>query len=301
MFGSQAATQLTYTQLRALQISLVFSFTILLQCVWVYPKAPVTAYVLLLIYAGFDNGTTLQRTYYRYLGTVYGIFLGFFFWYIGHIDYRLILLVCPITIYLAYFFSSHAYHIPTVFTVCTALLGMGYYGTYLHEDIKYLLVDFFMCSLIAFVMILFFEYFIFRRYQHMRRFIIESQTATITHLLNLVDYLNQPKVTRKEWFDECAKLIANLANTEKLLGNAHFMKRSMEEFGEEFNDFIDQVNQLYSHFKALYFALHLEPNAAIDVTQFIHTINHELLRLKHLVSSDLAANLWGKQSYVTYR
>lgn len=293
--------QLTYTQLRALQISIVFAFTLLIQFWWRYPNAPLTGYVLMLIYAGFDNGSTIRRAYYRFLGTLFGIIVGSFLWIIGNLDHRLIILIFPILIYCVYFFSDHDYNLPALFAVCSALVGSGYYAAYEGTSTaRYLALNYTICSIIAFFILIIFEYMLFRRFNHMRRFVIESQTAMLINLFNLVTYLNHSHTTsRKSWFDECAKLIDNLKQTERLLMNTQFVIGEKVAFGSEFQFFFERVNQIYGQLKSLYFATHCQKNSITDLSEITNQVNRDIYQLEALYSKELETIDWdNKHIYV---
>ena len=120
--------KLSYRSLRAVQISMVLFFTIIIQQLFLFPRAGWIGFSVMMIYAGFDNGTTLFRAYHRFLGMFLGLFIGYVLWFFGHLDYRLLIIILPLTIYLAYFLAGHAYSIPTVFTVSTAVIGTGYFA-----------------------------------------------------------------------------------------------------------------------------------------------------------------------------
>ena len=61
MFG-----KLSYRSLRAVQISTVFCFTIIVQEGLRYPRAGWTGFAVMMIYAGFDIGTTILRADLRF-------------------------------------------------------------------------------------------------------------------------------------------------------------------------------------------------------------------------------------------
>lgn len=281
------ATQLTYTQLRSVQISIVFTVTVFVEFLWRYPNAAITGYILMLVYAGFDNGTTLKRAYHRFLGSSFGIILGSFLWIIGNLDHRLMILIFPIILYFVYFFADHEYHLTTIFTVCGALAASGYYAAFYGYDVRHLMNDYAMCSMIAFVILIIFEYIFFRRYNHMRRFVIESQTNTIIHLFQLIKFLNQKVHSHKIWFNECAHLIENLNQTRRLLQNTHFVLGAREEFGNEFQLFFHQVNRIYGQIKGLYYASHYQKQSPEELQLQLEQINLDLQRLKTQFSDTL--------------
>ncbi|AHE66243.1 hypothetical protein Loa_00674 [Legionella oakridgensis ATCC 33761 = DSM 21215] len=186
---------LDYRAVRGIQISVVFTFTIFVQEFLRYPRAGWTGFAVMMIYAGFDNGTTLSRAYQRFLGVLLGLLSGYFLWFLGHIDYRTLIILIPMTVYLAYFLVGRAYSIPTVFTVNTSIIGTGYFNPSSSSfSITSFLIDYLICTLIAFTIILVFEYFEFRRYHMMHRFIQDTQTEVVARLNKLTNLLNKKKL-----------------------------------------------------------------------------------------------------------
>ncbi|WP_019216969.1 FUSC family protein [Legionella tunisiensis] len=67
-----------------------------------YPRAGWTGFAVMMIYAGFDNGTTIFRAYQRFLGVLLGLFSGYILWFIGHVDYRTLIIILPMTVFLLF-------------------------------------------------------------------------------------------------------------------------------------------------------------------------------------------------------
>src|SRR5580704_9677724 len=182
MFG-----KLIYRSLLGIQISIVFFFTIIVQELFHFPRAGWIGFAVMMIYAGFDNGTCILRAYHRFMGMVLGLFSGYLLWFLGHLDYRILIIIIPITIYFAYFLAEKAYSVPTVFTVNTSVIGTGYFDTSRSTfPITYFLIDYLMCTVIAFAIILVFEYFWFRRYNLMNLFIKDTQADVVRKLYRLI-------------------------------------------------------------------------------------------------------------------
>jgi uncharacterized membrane protein YccC len=276
--------QLSYRTLRALQISTVFTFTIFLIELLRFPHAGWTGFAVMMIYAGFDNGTTLFRAYHRFLGVLLGLLSGYGLWFIGHLDYRLLILIFPVTIYLAYFLVGQAYSIPTVFTVNTSIIGTGYFDLQETFSLSFFLVDYFFCTVIAFAIILVFEHFWFSRYSMMNRFIYDTQIEALTALNHLVSLLEQDKIHRKTWFSGCLKLTSHLFEMSNLIQNNQFLMRSKQAVGDEFSEFNELANKSFVGIKALYLAHHTKRHRKYDYLQLRSEVHEAVRRLSLLVA-----------------
>lgn len=282
MFG-----KLSYRSLRAVQISTVFAFTIIVQQLLLYPRAGWIGFAVMMIYAGFDNGTTILRAYHRFWGMLLGLLSGYLLWFLGHIDYRLLLIIIPITIYFAYFLAGQAYSVPTVFTVNTSVIGTGYFDTSVGVfPLTYFLTDYLMCTLIAFVIILLFEYFWFSRYNLIHLFIEDNQAEMVRKLYHLVHLLNQNKVHRSDWFEACVAYTATLFEMERLAQNAQFIRRAKGTIGVEFNQFLALNSQIFINLKALYISGYTKRHRKYDYNVLFEQTQKDLKSLKGLIRAE---------------
>ncbi|CEG56131.1 FUSC family protein [Legionella fallonii] len=279
MFG-----RLSYRSLRGIQISVVFFFTIIVQELLHFPRAGWIGFAVMMIYAGFDNGTTILRAYHRFLGMLLGLLSGYLLWFLGHVDYRLLIIIIPITIYLAYFLAGQAYTVPTVFTVNTSVIGSGYFDTSRSTfPLTYFLLDYLMCTVIAFAIILVFEYFWFRRYNVMSLFIKDTQADVIRKLYRLIHLLNQDKISRSDWFDACITYTDSLFEMDKLARNSQFLIISEGVLGDHFNEFVALNNHIFIRLKALYLATYTKRRRKYDYNLLLQEVQADLKRLKILV------------------
>lgn len=278
--GNQA---FTYLELRCIQISTVFFFTFFVQEWLRYPRAGWTGFAVMMIYAGFDNGTTIFRAYQRFLGVLLGLFSGYILWFIGHVDYRTLIIILPMTVFFAFFLVGREYSVPTVFTVNASVIGSGYFSTEHSLTVTYYIIDYTLCTLIAFGIILVFEYFWFRRYQLMERFISHTQAEVIDDLYILVRLLNQGKIRRTEWFRACIKLTDSLFAVNMLIRNAQFIIKSEGAVGDEFNQFVELTNRIFIGLKALYMAYYTKRYHKFDYYQLFQQVQADLVRLKAFV------------------
>ena len=117
-----------YRKTRALQICLVFATALAIQRLLGYSHAGWIGFAVMMIYAGFDRGASLQRTYHRFWGAILGLLLSYILWLMGQVDFRLILVIVPVLVFMAYFSLGKLYAFPTIFTVTLTALGTDYYG-----------------------------------------------------------------------------------------------------------------------------------------------------------------------------
>ena len=276
---------LSYRAIRALHICIVFGFIIFVQEFLRFPQAGWAGFSLMMIYAGFDNGTTLFRAYHRFWGMILGLFSGYILWFIGHLDYRLLILIIPVTVFFAYFLVGRAYSVPTIFTVNTAVIGTGYFAAHSEFSITAFLVDYTVCTIFAFVTCVVFEFFIFRKYGLMKRFIADTQKDVVNHLLGLINLLNQEKIDRNRWFNACINFNRSLNEVNNLVNNSAFEHSSEAVVGDEFNRFVLLTNKIFVALKALYSAYYTKRYHKHDYNQLFLQVQQDLIELQQLVNS----------------
>lgn len=277
---------LSYRAIRALQICVVFSFTIFVQEFMSFPHAGWIGFSLMMIYVGFDHGTTLFRAYHRFLGMVLGLLSGFVLWFLGHLDYRILIIIIPLTIFLAYFLVGHAYSVPTIFTVNTAVIGTGYFASSVTTTVNNFIYDYTFATIIAFVICVLFEYFWFRHYGLMKRFINDTQENILNLLKAMVVQINQEKINRLEWFDICLNLNQSLNEVNALVHNAEFEYSSERVVGEEFNQFVELTTSIFISLKALYSAYYTNRFHKHDYNKLVMQVENDLKCLEQLINHD---------------
>lgn len=290
MFSKLSSPNLSYRTLRALHICIVFTFTIWFQEILRFPRAGWVGFAVMMIYAGFDSGTTLFRAYHRFWGMLLGLFSGYLLWFMGHLDYRTLILIIPLTVFFAYFLVGHAYSVPTAFTVNTAVIGTGYFYAHNSFSITFFLVDYAICTVFAFVIILLFEYFWFRRHHMMQRFIRDTQNEVLQHLSELVNLLNQDKIQRTKWYHGCVALNRSLNEVNNLVRNAQFLHSSEQAVGDEFNYFVALSNRIFVALKALYSAYYTKRYHKHDYFDLYNQVQADLAQLASLLEHKISIN-----------
>ncbi len=278
-----AGKVMSYRALRCMQICTVFLFTIIVQEWLGYPRAGWTGFAVMMIYAGFDSGTTILRAYHRFLGMFLGLFTGYICWFIGHLDYRVLIMILPLSVFLAYFFAGRIYSIPTAFVVNASVLGIDYFNIDPYATITYYIEDYALTTTVAFVMIVLFEYFWFRHYGMMRRFIIDTEAEVLQDLNGLVYLLNQGKVRRTDWFNSCLKLTRSLHEVGVLIQSAPFMIRYERAVGGNFVEFVALGNRIFIGLKALYICYHTKRYHKFDYYQLFQQVQADIVQLKTLI------------------
>lgn len=173
-----------YRQTRAFQISLVFATALAVQRVLGYSHAGWIGFAVMMIYAGFDKGASLQRTTHRFWGAVLGLLLSYFLWLLGQFNFRLILTIIPLIVFLAYFSLGKLYAFPTIFTVTLTALGTDYYGKS-DYGVPNFFVDYLLSTIVAFLLCFLFESYLFRNSQLSYKFYLDLQKTIITKLIRL--------------------------------------------------------------------------------------------------------------------
>lgn len=275
---------LSYRAQRALRICTVFTITVAIQEILRVPHAGWIGFAVIMIYAGFDNGTTLFRAFHRFWGMLLGLLSGYVLWFIGHLDYRTLIIIIPLTIFFAYYLAGHAYSIPTAFTVNTAVIGTGYFYAHNNYSITFFIVDYALCTIIGFAIILVLEYFWFRRHRLMTRFIEDTQLEIFKRLQALVELVNQETIRHSEFFRRCMALNSNLTEVNNLVASSKFLLSSEEAVGDEFNRFIELSARIFVSIKALYSAYYTKRYHKHDYYQLYQQVQNDLQELGQLLA-----------------
>lgn len=175
-----------YRTTRALQICIVFVTTLLLERLLNFNRAGWIGFVVMMIYVGFDAGASIHRTLHRFWGTVLGLLLSYLIWKLALLDFRLLLIVIPVVVFLAFFSLCKFYAYPTIFTVTLTFLGTAYFSPSNYEA-YYFFFDYFRATAVAFFICFLFEGWIFRKSGLTQKFYYDLQKS----ILNELDHLYQ--------------------------------------------------------------------------------------------------------------
>jgi len=147
---------------RGLQIVITFTITIFIQEWFRYPFAPYTGFVVMMIFIGFDVGMVKDRGRHRFYGALLCGLAGFLYWYLGHLNYRAILILIVIWVFCYIYFLNHAYLTGTFFTMSLTLIGKGYLDTQGKVYATEMISDIFISTVFAYIIIMFMHEWLFK-------------------------------------------------------------------------------------------------------------------------------------------
>lgn len=264
---------------RALQIGVVFFTTLIIQWAMNFQHAAWIGFAVMMIYAGFDTGTSLHRTSHRFLGTSLGLILSWFLWALGVLNYRLLYLIIPVIVFLSFASLGKRYAIPTIFTVTLTALGTDYFAPSDYQ-VRNFFFDYFRSTYIAFTICIVFESIIFRKKNLTHLFYLESQQHIIHNLEQLLAVL-QKKILRERDF-----LRLSVACNIKILEFEQFLSTSVYDYHvkqsrftdlEEFNKIVQET-----YFLLRYIFVHHD---TIDKDRE-SAVSHHIQQLKALVGRE---------------
>lgn len=271
-----------YRRLRGIQISAVFTITILIQEFFHIPHAGWMGFAVMMIYVGFDNGTTIVRAFHRFVGMLLGLLSGYVLWFIAHLDYRTLTITVPMCVFFAYFFTGREYSVPTIFTVNTSVIGTAYFYDHSSFTVTGFLADYLACTIFAFSLIIVCEYFYFKPNRMMRYFIYDIETHVLNSLITLTTTLGRKRISHYEWFKHCIEVTSHMSNMNELLTSAQFIKQSNEAVGGDFKLFVRLSNRIYRNQKALYFAHYGKRYGTKKYFRLFDQVLFDLSELKHI-------------------
>lgn len=244
-------SNLDFRTIRSLQICLVFTASITLETMLHIPRAAWVGFTVMMIYVGFDAGSTLHRTLHRFWGVILGLFLAYILWFIGHVDYRLLFLIIPILVFFAYFVLGRFYTYPTIFTVTLTVLGPDYFGSHGYY-VTWFFSDYLICTILALCICVFFEYYVFRGYDMTRRFYVDLHKEIIKQLMGLLAIVKQDKVNKSNFIrktvDFNKKVIELNTFTQMTVHNYHASGNlilEMKQFSQEMNQAYQNLRRLF--------------------------------------------------------
>ena len=207
-----------FRSIRALQICIVFAATLLLERLLGFSRAGWIGFVVMMIYVGFDAGSSLQRTFHRFWGTMIGLLLSYLLWWLGLLDYRLELTIIPIVVFFAFFSLGKFYAFPTIFTVTLTSLGTAYFSP-TNYDAYYFFFDYFRATLVAFIICIGFDGLFFKNAKITRAFHQDLRAQIVSVLQQLFTQVTAATHRKKSFFlnksAHCHLKIAELAVFER--------------------------------------------------------------------------------------
>lgn len=251
-------TTLDYRKIRALQISLVFATALAVQRLLGYSHAGWIGFAVMMIYAGFDKGASLQRTTHRFWGALLGLLLSYILWIIGQIDFRLIVLIIPVIVFMAYFSLGKLYAFPTIFTVTLTALGTDYYGGNDYA-VPNFFFDYLLSTIVAFLLCFLFEYYLFRNSQLSYQFYLDLQQRILVHLTKLFKIVTERPLRESSYLKISTVLNTNLLELYTFVDTTQHETHPEIKLLKELAIFGSTVQQVYHNIRRL-FVLAPHPN-----------------------------------------
>ncbi|CDZ78953.1 hypothetical protein BN59_03268 [Legionella massiliensis] len=240
-----------YRKTRALQISIVFATALAVQKTLNYSHAGWIGFAVMMIYAGFDKGASLQRTIHRFWGAVLGLLLSYLFWLLGQVDFRLILVIIPIIVFMAYFSLGKLYAFPTIFTVTLTALGTDYYGKSTYA-VPNFFVDYLLSTLVAFLLCFMFEFYLFRSSQLSRKFYLDLQKRIISRLNRLFTVVKHRPLRESHYLKISAMLNNNILDLYAFVDATKHDAHPDFNLKNELAFFTSSIHQVYHNIRRLF-------------------------------------------------
>jgi hypothetical protein len=263
-----------YRTIRAFQVCVVFVATLALQRWLQYAHSAWIGFAVMMIYAGFDSGTSLHRTQHRFWGAIFGLLLSYVLWFIMRVHYELIFLVIPCLVFMTFFSLGKFYATPTIFTVSLTALGIDYY-TIDGYHVSEFFFDYFRSTLLAFSICIFFEYFIFKEKNLTRQFQTDLQKNLIAQLDALFNIVTTYPVRRSQYLKLSTHLDASILEWRSFfIALKHdYHVKNKEENTRQFNELVDKV---YQHIRQLFI---LEGDHASQLNEEVKRMLNHLRQL----------------------
>lgn len=242
---------LDYRTIRALRICVVFTASILIEQQLKIPRGAWTAFTVMMIYVGFDTGAAIQRIFHRFLGVLLGLFVSYILWFVGHVNYRMLFLILPICIFFAYYFLGKTYVYPTVFTVILTVIGPDYFGSPGYY-VPWFFSDYLICTFLAVVICLFFEYFIFKQINMTRKFYIDLQKGLIICLENLLATTTKTIISKSVYIKRTVALNKKIVELNVFVKNTKHDYHNQDDLITELDEFTHHMNLAYQNIRRMF-------------------------------------------------
>ncbi len=270
---------LDFRTTRALQIGVVFFCTLVIQWMLNFKHSAWIGFSVMMIYAGFDTGTSIHRTFHRFLGMSLGLILSWLLWGLGMLNYRILFLVIPMIIFFSFFSLGKLYAIPTIFTVTLTALGTDYFSP-LDYQVRNFFFDYFWSTCVAFGICIVFETIVFRKKNLTHLFYLEAQQQIIIDLEKLF------VIIKTKPLRERAYLKVSVECNEKIMEFERFVSMSMYDYHIQQNQFtkLEEFNTLLQEAYFMIrsrFVRHSVDHAPLDLQ-----IEGYLERLHHILKQE---------------
>lgn len=241
-----------YKTTRALQITTVFVGTLALQWALNFSHAGWIGFAVMMIYVGFDPGTSMHRTIHRFWGAMLGLFLSYILFFFIRFNNDMIFVVVPAVVFFAFFSLSKYYFSPTIFTVTLTALGSDYYHT-AQYNVDQFFWDYGKATTLALGICVCFEYFIFRKTNLTGKFYADLQQKLCLELDTLFQLVSAKTLQKSAYLKLSVQCNNNIAALRSFLAlskkHAYHVTPSLFEnekaFDETAEDIFHNIRELF--------------------------------------------------------
>ena len=262
-----------YRSIRALQICIVFAATLAIQRILLYSHAGWIGFAVMMIYAGFDAGASIDRTLQRFSGMLLGLLLSYFIWMLGVMNYRVMIIIIPIVVFFAFFALGKSYAFPTIFTVTLTALGTDYYAP-THYDVSNFFFDYFRSTLVALCICIFFEGIVFKRKSVTHKFYQELQHLILLQLQQLLTLVSTEPHHQSRFLKLSVQFNVKILELRAFVQVARHDYRFQHIGFNELQEFNEMVEQAYLNIRRLFIlAPQTDETLVFETTQCIHRLD----------------------------
>lgn len=240
-----------YYNTRAVQICIVFTCAQLLEGYFHFTRAGWIGFAVMMIYAGFDSGASIHRSKHRFWGAVLGLLLSYFLFILIRFNDDLIWLIVPVILFMAYFTVSKLYVTPTIFTVSLTGLGADYYQSDSFA-VQSFFEEYFFSTLIAYLLCVLLEYYVFKRADLSNRFYKESQEKIISNIEGLFELLVTRRINSSKFLKKTAEIDEQLSKIGTFVRTSRHNYSMHKDFYKSSKQFDIQAEHVYKHLHTLY-------------------------------------------------
>ncbi len=255
----------SYKEARAFQICIVFSVTLFTQLLIQNPHVAWIGFTVMLIYAGFAKGASLQRTRERVLGVILGLFMGYFIWVLGQIDYRFIIFIVPGLVFMTFFFVGRSFAFLSAFIVALSVLGVDYYRSS-DNAIANFLFDYLVFTLAAFAICVIFDHLIFKKTNLSRKFYFDLQEKIMVHLNELFKIVTHQPMRRSHYLKESNQFNVSVLDLYEFIKAENYDIEN-ERLEDESIMFRENTQKAYHNIRRLFLQTSIENDQLIIETK----------------------------------
>ena len=243
-------TNVDYKTARAFQISSLFVSTLIIQYLLNFSKAGWIGFAIMMIYAGFDPGTSLHRTFHRFWGAMLGLLLSYILFSFIRLHDELIFIVVPIIVFFAFFSLGKNYFTPTIFTVSITGLGSEYYSTNAYS-MEQFFFDYGKATVIAVCISVTFEYFFFSKHNLNDDFYHHLQQTLEEELNKLFIIATTQPIQHSRYLKQCITFNLNLSKFDDFLAHYKYNYRVKSHISVQQEDFHQSIKHIYQKINQL--------------------------------------------------